>query len=247
MFVVARLLHTRLLLKYPAFTAWLAADVAKSLLLISIPVATNRYLLAWTCTQPVMLALQVWAVIEVYGYTTRAYPLLGSFGRWVLMVGLGLAVLIAAMPLVDELRTTGEYGYLYRFVGFALRRIVTTGLAVFMLTALAMFAVVPIPERRNVRRHRWLLTGYFAASALITGALMRFGGTREASTYASIATLGMSALMYGAWALLLHPKGELVEPTPDPSPEELELAEAYLAETLPALKRMARHPFRPRA
>lgn len=231
--------------QYPAFTTWLALDAAKSIALISIPPATLSYAWAWLISQPIILVLQIGAVAEVFGHTTRAYPLIGTFGRWVLIIGLTVAIAAAAAPLVAELGTAGLYGDTRRFLGFELKRIVSMVLAVFLLAVLAAFAVVPIPERKNVRLHRILLTVYHAVNA---GAMLYVTIAGPAIVARSSAIiLSSSVVLYGLWCVGMTRAGEHVDMGPTPSAEEINLAEAYLAETLPALKRMARHPFRPRA
>jgi hypothetical protein len=242
--LAARLVSFRLACVYPAFTLWLTVDAAKSLVLLFLPFASAAYAYSWIYSQPIVLALQAWAVAEAYSHTTRAYPVLGSFGRWVLSVGLTIAIIVAAVPVASELGTATGYGSIHRFIGFMLKRVVMSGLAVFLLVVLAAFAVVPIPERSNVKLHRILLTAY----QIVHAAAMLYVTTAgpHVVAWSSLLILGSSVLFYGTWIMGITREGEIVNAPPLPPPEEIDRAEAYLAEGLPMLKEMALHPWRRR-
>src|ERR1051326_2222269 len=60
--------------RYAFFASFLAANLSRSLILVSINIHSQAYTFIWTVSEPVLLVLQLLAVVELYERICALYP-----------------------------------------------------------------------------------------------------------------------------------------------------------------------------
>lgn len=219
-FIAAKLLTVgilvarRLVRRYPLFTAWLlfvgVRDISALLL--------NRIQTTWLYTEPVVLLLQIGTVLEAFSRLAANYPGRGNAGRYLLVLGLGVASGLAILTMVPDV-TAAAGPILWMIV---IERYCSTVMTAFCgITALAYW-LVPISVQANIWVHFRLLTAYLMIGGITAMLISLLGPRSQVSAYANQAmTVAFTALLCG-WMLLLTSRGEYVERAPQASPEELE-------------------------
>jgi len=191
--------------RYGWFTAWTVSNILKSGVLSYVSatygIGSQDYATTWRYCHTVTSILLVGAGIEAYLRIANDYPRIGDYGRRVLAWSSLAALVFALMPmgmdtLTDRLNNnTVAVGVLVRSSAIA----VGLGLAF----AVSHIRSVPIPERKNLFYHRWLLMAYCAGQAAGM-TLMVFTGERQWA----LIYMGTAAVCWCLWPFLLTGKGE---------------------------------------
>lgn len=213
----------RLIRPYAFFSAYLACAAGSSLLLAAIGrVDAPSYAVAWVIAEPILLILLVGSVRELVRRFPERYPDFGSFGRAKLRRLLEIAVLIALISSLVEAR---ERRWTYSLVTLipiviALKRIVTTVIAGYLML-LTLFTVrFPAPLERNLNIHMRLLTAYSSlASAIMLWQNTAAGG--HGTGLSNIILLCGSSVLYGFWICLLTRIGEIPPSRPIAGDDEI--------------------------
>lgn len=196
-----RLVSLGLESRFPWLLAMLLGGVARSVVLLGLVPRTTAYGVTWASTAPLVAALQVAAVMELFRRTCEHYRGIGAFARWLLLASVGVGAFMAGLSVaIGADRRPAELALAFLVVG---QRYVATGLALAILAFRLFFWRFPAPLRPNVRRHANILTAYLVSIAAAYFAFRPFGdgfGTRFLM-WAELACLA-------AWALSLSRAGE---------------------------------------
>jgi hypothetical protein len=231
--VLVKLVLLGLVGRYAAVAAFLAVSVGRSILLASIPFATNAYAEAYLYTAPVLYGVQIWLLLHIYGHAFESYRGIAALGRWTILAFLlAGAALAAATTLWDHNPAREPFPILG--LTFKLEAIVTKTLLAFLLLICAVLAWFPIPQRRNVRMIGFGTTALFIAltAGLVVRGLNPSAWTRLASTSA----LYVYAGCMGLWALTL--KSRALDVVNAPQAPALESGQAALAGQLSEMNRL---------
>jgi hypothetical protein len=198
---------------YRFFTAYLVFHVLRASLLLVLsslqgskaPFATNAYAWTWVLTQPILWILYILVVLELYGLVLQNYKGLASLGRWVLMGGLFLALLMSALTLPADLSNAGERFPILRYFS-AIGRGVDSSLVVFLLLITAFLAWYPVPLSRNVLVHCGVYAVYFMSESM-TQLIRNLTGS-EITAAMNVTLSSMSVLCLATWLIFLNTQGE---------------------------------------
>jgi hypothetical protein len=208
-----RLWQTGLRRTYKFFAAYLLFRILRSTLLEIGPlfisdakfVGSNLYAQLWMATEPVLWILYVLVVLELCSLVFQKYKGIASLGRWVVLAGLALALVLASVSLSADLSNTSEQFPILRYF-FAIGRGVLSSLVIFLLCITAFLAWCPVPLNRNIVLHTIVYAVYFLGTAL-TFLLRNLSGS-TVTMYANIAMLSVSIACLAIWIVKLDAKGE---------------------------------------
>jgi hypothetical protein len=228
--LVARLWKLNLLRRYPWFSFFLCTALLRSIYLVSINKANGNYLRAYTGTEPILVFALIAFSIEAYWKSMEAYPRLGSFGAWFLLICIGLAAALNLRLDSDVTLTAWKWHDLY--VLNIVRRWTLLVVGIAMWVTLIFLHWLPAPARRNVVIHQYAATAYLTIKAL---GLLMVNFTDWRGTPLNLLELGGSSACYVAWTVLLARQGEV-----QPQIEQLTRPQAgELARIEGALKRLS--------
>lgn len=203
---------------YRYFSGYLLFRVLRAVLLIAVPwgvrqferkpntpFATNAYGWVWLLTEPVLWVFWVLVVLELYSLVLQNYKGIASLGRWVLLAGLAVAVVISFLTLQADLSNPGEQYPILRLF-FVIGRGVASSLVIFLLVISCFLAWCPVPLSRNVVLHSIVYAGYFLSMTLAL--LMRNLGGNSVTVAMSIVTSCANLVCLVVWICLLNRDGE---------------------------------------
>ena len=147
---------------YRMFAAYVLFRTARSVALATLPpvwyavhqqpytpYGNNVYGWLWALTEPIVWILQVLVVLELYSLVLQNHKGIASLGRWTVLAGLTIAVVLSSITLPSELSHSAEkYAILRCF--FLANRGVDASLVLFLLFITAFLAWFPVPLNRNV-------------------------------------------------------------------------------------------------
>ncbi len=128
--------------------------------------ANNVYAWTWVFTVPQLWLLHVLVVLELYSLVLKGYKGIASLGRWAILAGLAIAVLISSVTLSAEMAHSNVQQYpILRFM-FIMGRDVSSSLVLFLLFITAFLVWFPVPLSRNVVVYSTVYAFYFTIGAL---------------------------------------------------------------------------------
>jgi len=169
------------------------------------PFANNAYGWIWTLTEPVVWILQVLVVLELYSLVLQDHQGIASLGRWAVLAGLTIAVVLSSITLPSELSHSAVKYVILRWC-FLADRGVDASLVVFLLFITAFLAWFPVPLNRNVVLYSMVYALYFIAGTLAELA-SNLGGLATWNAV-SLAGKGLDLVCLGLWIVFLNRAGE---------------------------------------
>jgi hypothetical protein len=201
--VAIRLGASGLIRRYPAFSAYVFANLLRSLYLIAF--APDPYSAAyherWLITQPLVCMLQIWMCVEIYRRVQAHYPGLGRIGGNVLL----LSIVISAGACVITVPLTPGWSQSARDLMLLALRCQSFILGGVLLLMMAFYYWWWTPKRPNVMRHAMIGTAFFAVQAFYCQGLLTHPQTYAPLTCAALAA---TALCFALWTALLSRGGE---------------------------------------
>lgn len=196
---------------YRWFTFYLTFGVARDVTLnfCGDPSQSDAYALAWMTSEPFSLALLFLATHEMVGKVPGHYRGFGNFGRQRLRRLLDAALVIALLSSVIE-ASGPEWNWsqpmLLRLT-FALHRITTSTLAVYLVLVAIFVSRLRVPFQRNLRIHSRLFACYLS---LQTGVMLAAVAIGHGTPAIGNLVTGGSAVLFLLWAVLLTRAGEVL-------------------------------------
>jgi hypothetical protein len=220
----ARLLLGRFALRFPWFTAFVAALAAESLVLALIrPYSAFIYGEVWSVSRGLALTFEVLAVIEIFSLWSRNFPGIETFGRK-LFLGLLIAAAISAAATLPADATRGGWVFAYQMTA-VVNREVHLLLATFLALMTGFFARFGGLVDPNLRRHTKLMLWF----EVLTGVCYLATTVAREFWLGSMLVPGATFVCLAGW-LFAFRRGENTRPDMDVSPEEM--AEYEAAEAL---------------
>jgi len=185
---------------YSYFFGYLVLDLLQALVPLLVPLRSHLYLDLYLASQALIVAVSALVVLELYSKVLRDLAGIATIARRYIKVTLGLALIIAFLPLHLEKTAATLMGYLFSY-----ERAVMWSLVVFLLLASGFLLYYPVPLGRNVVAY---LTGY--ASYFLTTATLTFinnlGYIRN--RLLGSVDMGMSVTCLLFWLFALNRQGE---------------------------------------
>ncbi len=231
-FALARLAAARLVRVYPFFSLYLAAVVLRDggLLAVGDP-RSHMYMAVWLCTAPAAALLQAAAVAELFSKICANYPGIDRFVRVLLSATVVTAVGFASLTIAFDADVRPWSARTFQLVMIS-QRWITTALAAFLLATALFFHRYGGAMRRNLVRHRVLLTVYLSA---LTAGTLAFNLIASDSGYAAnVAILFASTVCMVLWGVLLTPAGERDPVRPQISAQDVARVEEWNRELIEA-------------
>lgn len=206
--------------RYRWFCAYSIFAGTISLALLQLRLSSHTYTLAWSAIQPILWLGQSAIAFEFYRLIRLHYPCGDQSverrdDRFILLGALILGTTIAFIPSIVEMgRLPGEFGMgFWRDLNIILERIVTSGLALFLLAAVAFHSFFPNTIAPNVIRHGWFLAFFLTAMAAF-----HFAGIFWSPEQANLVCLPAVLACVIFWPLAFWKRGDPPFPVPgDPT------------------------------
>ena len=203
-----KLFNSGLYRQYRVLFWFLVLFVLNSIPPLVFDVSSQTYLKLWVSVEPVLWALEILMVRELYHLILRKYQGIFTLGRWAMYVSVAVAVLTSTISLLP--RITPAMPQSSRIMGYILaaERGVDLSLALFILVMLGFLTLYPVPLPRNVMVHAIVYSVFFLSNTL--GVLLRVILGMRLKDEVNIFLMGISSVCTLAWFLLLNAKGEEV-------------------------------------
>lgn len=204
--VVLKLRVVGLFRVYPFFFAYLIFRVAQNIALYGVPYYTEAYAWTYFLSEPVSWVLYVLVVLELYSLVLRGYKGIASVGRWVMMSGLLVSIVISAVSLRADLGNPAErYKTILYFT--AVERGVVSSLVIFLFVIAIFLVVYPVPLSRNTLVHAIAYSTYFLSITMAY--LIRNMTGAEVNVAVNLLLTGITIACLAIWALFLSREGEV--------------------------------------
>jgi hypothetical protein len=217
-----RIFRTRL--PYRALAIYAIAGLIRGPVLLMFPVRSLGYARAWILTEPIIMALEVWIVLEILRLLKGSYPGIGKYGsRAVALCCLAALTASAASVLVDL--HVIEWGRMIAQALFLLKRSTATILALTLLTV--QWFIARLGDRgltANLRWHARITAAYL--SILAVGYFLADTGRFSLAIVSPLTYAGVLAC-HVLWLVMLTPAGE-ARPVLATTGEDIESAFAAL-------------------
>ncbi len=210
-------------------------------LFVGFGTAHPMYARAWVITLPILMAVQVAAVLEAYTKLIGQYSGLAAFASKMLRCCVAISVALSCILVAgefDHLAQSMLDGVLFTYRYFAF---VLGSCLVFPCIFLSWF---PKPEKkpaRNIMVHLWMLTCYF--SVYIVGFfLINLSGIHEKTiTIINVGSMAVLCGLYTCWAFVLTPLGETSVPWPRLAPHLISLIDVQSDEAIHRARELSHH------
>lgn len=217
---LARLAASGLWRRYLWFSAWAISNILKSAILSYVSgahgISSQGYAFAWRYCTIATSILLIGAGIEAYLHIANDYPRIGNYGRrvlaWASLAAIGIALMPAGMETlpIRMHNATVAVGVLTRSSAIAV--------GVGLWLAVSRIRSVPIPERKNLFRHRWILMAYCAGQAAGMSLMVHTGNRQWSVLY-----IGTAAVCWCLWSFFLTKDGEALLGKVDSAQEKAEI------------------------
>lgn len=215
-FVLTTILAIRLIAggfwrAYPAFTVYIVMLGAETGILMALNQQQDLYGRVWVFSRPVVLMLEVLAVLSIFGRWTVSFPGIGKFGRSLLIVltTASIALALSTVPV-----TQSKDGWLTAYqMTTATNRLTSACFAFFLLFTIAFFSRFGGPVAANLKRHSWSMTVFVTANAV-----SYFFASSHVFWLANIFLTVISIAALAFWIFAFRTSGEAQPVTPaDPA------------------------------
>jgi hypothetical protein len=116
----------------------------------------------WVVSRPIVLGMEIAAVLAIFGRWTESYPGIGKFGRSLVVVLMAISIGVAVSTLPVAWSADG-WSVVFQLITIA-NRATNLCLGVFLLLTLGFFYKFGGPVASNLRRHTWAMTAYVMAN-----------------------------------------------------------------------------------
>jgi hypothetical protein len=147
---------------YVYFFGFLVLELLQALIPLLLPLRSRLYRDSYVASEALIVAFSALVVLELYSKVLRDLPGIAGTARRYIRLTLGLAIVIALLPLGVETTMATLTGYLNSF-----ERIVMLSLVVFVLLVSVFLVYYPIPLGRNVIVYSIGYTVFFLTNATV--------------------------------------------------------------------------------
>jgi hypothetical protein len=149
---------------YPAFTVYIVMLWLEAGVLLVLNGQQGLYGKVWIFSRPMVLVLEVLAVLSIFGRWTVSFPGIGKFGRSLLVV---LAVVSLGLALSTVPVTASTNGWVTAYnATTVLNRVSSACFAFFLLLTIAFFSKFGGPVAANLKRHSWSMAVFVTANSI---------------------------------------------------------------------------------
>ena len=199
--------------RYPMFAIYIAARILRGISLLPLDYHGILYAKAWALSEPILLTLQVLVVLELTGLILECYPEVGHLAKVIIGFSLGLGALIGGSVVLVEIGDARRQP-LWLSVVIGAWKWNNVACASALLVQSAWCSLFPVPMRRNVAIHRWLLTFFIGIVPGSAAFFVRLKNTWSAD-YAVMLQVLTEVICCLGWALTFQKSGEQIRYRPD--------------------------------
>jgi hypothetical protein len=203
--LAVRIWQTGLARVYRVFFCYLGFRVVRSLVLECLPYQRDAYGYFWIATNPVLWFFYILIVLEVYSLVLQKYRGIAKLGRWAVVGGLVVSLVISALTLGTDL-FNGSKQYPLLLYSNIVERGVVTSLVLFILFITAFLVWYPVPLARNTVVHCIVYAAYFLSMTMALLVRSLTGIQLVGSLNLAISSTTLACLL--VWIFFLNQKGE---------------------------------------
>lgn len=183
---------------YLAFSVFLPCATLQSFALLPLPNASLTYGHVWAFTEPVLMALQIWMVLEIFYATAGHYPSMDFRHQ-----SLAAIAVLSAAACVAIVKSGGvlEAAHLPVRTVILVKTYISWVLVAMLLLSAAFFASMGAPVKRNLTTHRWITTAYIGSAAVAHLLFVRYGLPILPFARAVELTIACACLILWLWKL----------------------------------------------
>jgi hypothetical protein len=200
--LAVRLVRTQLLRRYPMLTLFVVFTPLALIALEFVPRNTNLYAEAYLGLLPPHWILYFAIAYETYRRVLEEHPGIASAGRWLISVGLVIAVLITALSLTAEM-SARDQRFPILLAAHTAERAISTTLTLLLAILLGFTLYFPVLLRRNSVLMISGLTAFFLSKSLIL--LLRNLLGPDTYLVLSLGNQLVSLIVVGVWLVHLVP------------------------------------------
>lgn len=209
MLTVLKLYTAGLYRRYRIFFLLFLFQIPNTLWPLYMETGSHNYLYLWEITEPVLWALYILVVLELYRLVLERHRGLYSLGRWLMYVAVAVSVGLSILSLLPHFSpSTPQRSQTLRYF-YATERGVVFCLAIFILLILFFLSRYPVRLSRNVLVHTALYSIYFLSGSV--GMLLASALGLGVYDQINLFLTGISSLCAFAWFFLLSREGEEIE------------------------------------
>jgi hypothetical protein len=196
----------------PLLTTYLLFRLLQYVGLFYLHPGTNNYRQLWLYSEVAMLVLLVLSAVECYVMITREIYELGSIGKIVMAVAIGLAVGVALTTGADS---SGQWSARLA-LALELKLALLTFLTVALVAVVWFYRRFPIPVASHVWPHVWVFVAYLAFHSVGYWGIVALGNQRAPMLDGILTWVWCGCLAAWLW-VYMRPS----EPKLPPSDEKL--------------------------
>jgi hypothetical protein len=220
-----------LLRRYPFFVAFLAAEVACSVVLMRYDLTSRSYAEVYRVCESIITIFRLGVAAELYERICEHFPGIGVFRAVLASILVGLAAMIAIFSSRSNVSPRWAFAQTVTVAVLRFQGEIFAG--VFLLTwiFLRYFLSIRQPFRPNVLKHWTIATAYFGAiGATYVAILLTDGGI--AVYRINCGMMALQIVCFYAWFRLMRRSGEELPAFPRLSPNQVQAVESYNRELL---------------
>ena len=207
--LAAKLVRTRLFLRYKAFFFLVCFLAVRNSVLEVIASDTKASFWCWLASEPIMVLSFIVAVIETYALALNHYRALSTFSSHVLSWSIVIASVISVLSIFPDLQFNAAPEDNVFLLSNVIRRGIYTSLLAFLTLLLVGITIYPVKMSRNAVVHSILFSILFFSYAATILAMNFQGYDFIPSANAAFAVVASCSFVL--WTLLLSPAGETVQ------------------------------------
>lgn len=205
----ARLVRTRLFLRYKAFFFLVCFLAVRNSVVEVIATDTEASFWFWLVTEPIMVLSFIVAVIETYALALNHYKALSTFSSHVLSWSIVIASVISVLSIFPDLQFNALPENSTFLLTNVIRRGIYTSLLAFLTLLLVGITIYPVKMSRNAVIHSILFSLLFFSYAATILAI-NFQGF-DFIPIANRVFAVVASCCFVLWTLFLSPAGETVQ------------------------------------
>ena len=235
--VLVRLFRKGLVRSYPFFTAFLAALIVASLVMMRTDMRSRGYADVYRVCELLMFVFRLGVAAELYEHICKHFPGIGVFRAGMAAILILLAAVIAVFAFRPNLVAQWAFPQTLAMVVLRFQGEIFGGALLLTWIFLRFVLSIHQPFRPNVLTHWSIATIYFGANGAGYLAAL-WTGAGNGLLPISCAILAVDIACFVAWFRLLRRSGEELPSFHRLSPEQVEAVERYnrtLLETVTSL------------
>ena len=203
--LLGRLVWLRLAREYPAISAFLALQLARTLWLMQYSTASNEYSYGWLFTEPLLILSRALVMFELYEKILAGYRGLSFLSRGTMAAVLTASLTLAFAAHYPAFTSHRDFSKWMNLV-FLFETTAYSGMLVFIVALVAFMLWFPAQVKKNVLVHCCAFSAYFVVSS--ASVYLRQIDVAEWGRLSSSWRMLAADIIMALWILLITKRGE---------------------------------------